>query len=143
MTRPHNKIDSPECAVPTCDRPRLKQAGGAFRYCAGHKGRLARNGRLDEHIPLRAVHSGRFDEWCDYRTAHNRIKNARGRAAEFKCIDCKAPAKEWSYRGGARYEFSGAINGKPGIVKWSGDPADYDPRCKSCHSTQDRTRKRN
>lgn len=138
MTTPHNKIDATECEVIGCDRPRVSVGGGFSRYCSGHKGRKARTGDVQAHIPLRPIHSGRVDVWCDYRTAHNRVKNVRGKASAHACVDCGQQATEWSYNGNGKYEFTGPTHhGHGTLLVWSGDPADYDPRCKPCHMKRD------
>lgn len=85
--------------------------------------------------PIRAKHSGRVDVWCDYRTAHQRTAHARGKASEHTCIDCGEQAEQWAYRGDGRYEFTGHHAGYRTV--WSGDPADYDPRCRPCHRKYD------
>jgi NAD-dependent SIR2 family protein deacetylase len=58
-----------------------------------------------------------------YRAAHARVVAARGKASDYGCVDCGVKAKDWSHRHGAGH---------------SGNPADYDPRCRKCHKAYDR-----
>lgn len=52
---------------------------------------------------------------------HGKLKRARGKASDYKCIDCENKAQDWSQRHDT-----------------SGDNIDeYDPRCRSCHLIYD------
>lgn len=100
------------------------------------------HGDVQADKPIRPLHSGRLDIWCDYKTAHGRVTYARGQAREHQCVDCGGLARDWSYRGDARFEFSGSVtlsSGSASVMRWSGDPADYDPRCRPCHREYDST----
>jgi hypothetical protein len=57
-----------------------------------------------------------------YRAAHARVVAARGKASERACVDCAGVAMDWSHRHGTALS----------------DPANYDPRCRKCHSAYDR-----
>ena len=55
-------------------------------------------------------------------------------------MTCGEQAQEWSYRGFAAVELTevmtqGLTKGKS--VAYSANPADYDPRCVSCHRKYD------
>lgn len=80
---------------------------------------------------------------CTYNAAHLRVKAVKGRASQHTCADCGAQAAEWSYQGGAEVELTEVRRmprGRNRSVAYSPDPADYDPRCKPCHTKYDRTR---
>lgn len=83
-------------------------------------------------------------DFVTYRSAHSRITKARGRARDHSCVDCRSPAAEWSYDYSDPNEWvewhrtSGRE--RPSLLRYSGDPAHYSPRCKLCHSAFDRGR---
>lgn len=75
-----------------------------------------------------------------YSTAHKRVATDRGRAADHPCSNqCGNQADSWAYRGGAELEL---IEERPSnhikkTVRYSANPADYDPMCWSCHARKD------
>lgn len=67
-----------------------------------------------------------------YRSMHHKVERQRGSASDLQCVDCGGAAEDWSYsRSGYREVTS--IKGVP----YSLDPAEYDPRCRSCHRRYD------
>lgn len=78
--------------------------------------------------------------WCSYDAAHQRTKRERGRASGHTCIDCGGQAADWSYSHAGEIEFSQERKSKGVLitVHYSPNPADYDPRCKACHTKFDR-----
>ena len=56
-----------------------------------------------------------------YSAKHRRIRDQRGTAKEYCCIDCGAKARQWSHRHDTD----------------DGDPFNYDPRCVPCHKVYD------
>jgi hypothetical protein len=72
-----------------------------------------------------------------YRTAHKRIERAKGKAVGHSCVDCGRRAQDWSLRHDALVTHLGNNGGFS--CRYSGDPDDYDPRCKACHLAYDRT----
>lgn len=69
-----------------------------------------------------------------YDAVHVRLKQWRGQASEFACIDdCGRQAAEWSYVGG---DLSELTDRKRGIA-YSLDLARYAPRCYPCHRAHD------
>lgn len=55
---------------------------------------------------------------------HRRIERLRGKASDHACVEgCGRQARDWSFK-----EPTGH----------STDPADYEPRCRSCHVKRDR-----
>jgi len=129
------------CRVPGCDRERQKTALGRRSLCSTHQSRLANHGDVLADVPKTRQYGRDRDasDWCDYYTAHTRIRSVRGPASGYTC-ECGAPAEQWAYQHAAEHEFSGTINrGKREIfVRWSGDPDDYAPMCRSCHGKLDR-----
>lgn len=76
-----------------------------------------------------------------YVSAHYRIYRERGPASDHSCVDCGRTAEEWSYDGQAEHEMVQTLPFKTGMVqaRYSPDPKDYSPRCKSCHGLRDAT----
>ena len=70
-------------------------------------------------------------ETLSYSGAHRRVYRTRGPASEHLC-PCGAKAGHWSYTGGAPDERTDE-RGR----RFSGDPAEYEPRCVSCHKQAD------
>jgi len=56
-----------------------------------------------------------------YRSVHKRVERARGKASGHLCVSCGHQAETWSQ-----------IHGTSGL-----DPAEYEPRCWSCHNIYD------
>jgi hypothetical protein len=116
------------CSVDDCDR--LAHAHG---FCGLHLRRWEkhgdpavvgeRNGR-----PLK----GDVPTWA---AVHKRLSRDRGLASGFRCVDCGAPAQEWSYDGADPDELIGQVG--EFRLPYSLDLSHYDPRCVSCHRKYD------
>ena len=76
-----------------------------------------------------------------YQSAHARVSRRRGRASNYRCVDCAGPAREWSYQGGSSLERVGPnyMRDRVGECAYSPDPMDYAPRCIRCHRAHDRS----
>lgn len=75
-----------------------------------------------------------------YSTAHRRVSSHRGPARDHQCSNgCGRPADSWAYRGGSPLEQveERPTNHIKKVVRFSPDPADYDPMCWSCHARKD------
>jgi hypothetical protein len=72
-----------------------------------------------------------------YEAAHIRVKQAKGPAAEWPCIDCGEPAAEWSYDHADNVEYVCSKR----YVLYSIDPQRYQPRCRTCHKRHDMNRR--
>ena len=63
--------------------------------------------------------------WIDgrdwYKSRHSWIIRIKGKASNYKCVDCNNSAIEWSNKD----------------HKYSDDPDDYDARCRGCHLKHD------
>lgn len=94
------------------------------------------------------MHSSRWDRHGDlladkkwvgdkagYWGVHKRLARRRGSASGYACVDCGAPAQEWSYNHAAADEKCDE-RGQP----YSTNLDDYDPRCKPCHGRLDKNR---
>ena len=68
-----------------------------------------------------------------------RVRAVRGSASNHACVACGNPAEHWSYRHNSPGELmcTKTIHGYECVLRYSPDPADYDPRCLSCHRTYD------
>jgi len=77
------------------------------------------------------------DDVIGYVAAHDRVRKARGNARTHSCVACAGPASDWALRKDAlvrRVCPSGPFAGYP----LSPNPSDYQPMCRSCHSSYDR-----
>ena len=75
-----------------------------------------------------------------YSTAHKRVASRRGRARDHACLVCEQPAASWAYRGNSPRELREWRDVSPvksGWLRYSPDPADYDPLCWRCHARKD------
>jgi hypothetical protein len=103
------KLDS--CSVDDCDgKPRGRG------LCEKHYTRWLRHGDLEVHHP--AIKS---NGEVNYFTLHERLRKARGSAADQACAGCGTPAAQWAQ-----------LHGE--------DPCNFDsyvPMCHSCHRKYD------
>jgi hypothetical protein len=79
-------------------------------------------------------------EVVSYWGMHSRLKINRGFASEHKCVDCEAPADDWSWVGNC----SKTLYGLGRVERVSDNPyclhfEHYEPRCTKCHSALDST----
>lgn len=111
--------NKPPCAVPECPRGATTKG-----YCNKHYMRMRRRGDTSDRYLL-------ADGTVGYATAHRRVSRLRGKARDQACVDCAAPAAEWSYEGGDPNELPG------GHGPFSHDPAFYVARCLRCHRKRD------
>ncbi|MFA5707387.1 hypothetical protein [Mycolicibacterium sp.] len=132
--RAYRALPKQPCALEGCDKQAYTRSEGS--YCEMHSYRLRNHGELGGIEPLRG------GSWVTYGGAHDRIRRARGLAAEYLCVDCgEQAAAEWSYRRGSPKELTAVVqmqNGTVAEATYSPDPEDYDPRCKPCHVKYDR-----
>lgn len=61
------------------------------------------------------------DEQRAYARAHIEVKNKRGKASEYLCVDCDKQARDWSHTHSTPYD----------------DVRNYKPRCSHCHHIYD------
>jgi hypothetical protein len=121
------------CSVDGCTNRTV-----ATGLCGRHYQRFRNHGDVVT-VLLGEHHPNWQDDDITYITAHQRIIQRRGQASTHPCVDCRGPAREWSYVGGCsreRQEQRGRY-----LVAYSPDPDRYQPRCKKCHWTFDRSKK--
>jgi hypothetical protein len=71
-----------------------------------------------------------------YGAVHRRLRVDKGPASAHCCVDCGAPASDWSYDGQDPDERIGTSwFGKP--IAYSLTQTHYQPRCRSCHKVRD------
>ena len=68
-----------------------------------------------------------------YATAHKRVVAARGPASDQPCVDCAAPARDWS-REKVDCDTRRIQAGKGPFCT---HPEHYSPRCRDCHNRFD------
>lgn len=115
------------CSLDGCDRKHFATA-----MCQMHYFRTRRNGNphtlRGQDKTSGPDHANWIGDQVTYIGAHFRVQRARGSATLHDCIDCYAPAADWSYNHDDPHELRDG-RGYP----YSADPEQYDPRCKSCH----------
>lgn len=87
---------------------------------------------MSNDFVVRDTKSGRWrraEHAVSYRTAHARLGPVAG-----PCVDCGKPARDWSLRSDVPAD---RLLIGPRSLRYSLDPADYSPRCKSCHMRMD------
>lgn len=115
---PANKGTGGRCAVEDCDG-----AIAGHGYCALHYSRWRRHGD-----PLVRKINGYKGDGITYRQAHNRVKQAKGRASWFDCEVCDNTAIDWAYDHrdpNEKYD----VDNRP----YSVDMGHYIPLCRRCH----------
>ena len=75
----------------------------------------------------------RVEPCREYRAVHDRLRRERGPARGYLCDRCGEPALDWAFQ----YP-EGRIEVCPDTRRrFSSDPADYLPLCRSCHLRMD------
>lgn len=86
--------------------------------------------------PVNPNHKNYNGHTNSYDTLHSRVRNARGKASLYECVDCQGQASDWALMHdapGKRQLSGGRYDGA-----WvSDDVNDYEPRCKDCHRAYD------
>lgn len=123
------------CAVETCDS--LLGKSGAHGYCRKHVYRFRMNG--DPMVtrspggPKGEANSGWRGDDIAYPAVHRRLRVLRGRAAEFRCVECSRAAHHWAYQHTASDEKFCEKTGNP----YTTDLSHYEPMCRACHAQLD------
>lgn len=111
------------------------------RWCSKHAARVWRHG--DPTVVKKATPSPTYgpdnptwlgESLTSYSGQHSRLRHHRGLAADQVCVDCGAPAEQWSYDHGCPDERVNE-HGSP----WCPHLDCYSPRDRSCHLAYDRT----
>ncbi len=130
-----------QCEIEGCTDP-----VNARRMCSKHYERVHKYGDPDADFSSPFPPGSAHPQWIasgqiGYSSVHSRLRRMRGLAANLLCIDCGLPADDWSYNhsGVDEYEVeTQGVNGHTYTLKYSTDITQYDPRCKSDHTTFDR-----
>lgn len=117
------------CVIEGCERVDLIKKYG---LCRMHWKRWYRTG--DPH-KVRTTKGMAFKEVPGYKGLHVRIKKAKGRAAEYKCVTCDSQAAHWAYQHNDPNELTGEHMGY--AVKYSLNIDLYEPMCLICHNNLD------
>lgn len=97
---------------------------------------------IERHIPerrpaaVRDQRGPRNPMWKHdpgYQAAHLRVASIKGPARDRRCIDCDAPADDWSYVHGCDDERQ-----RQGESPYCIHSDHYEPRCRPCHRAYDR-----
>lgn len=119
-----------ECSVEDCNLDAFCKG-----FCRGHynkqwlESRIGK-GAVDENYRGKEARA-------TYQSAHYRVRMAKGRAAEYPCVDdCGEQAEEWSLNEDSE-ELLIQATGRDAGMKFSMNIDDYEPRCRSCHKKYD------
>lgn len=77
------------CAVDGCERPRVKQARGRYRYCSAHKSRLQRQGDVCADQPVRTHTPGPWatgNGYLDVAAAGHPMAGQNGHARQHRVV---------------------------------------------------------
>lgn len=127
------------CNIVPCGKPAKRGPNGNTNgkgMCSMHLERERRNG---SPYVVTKVHREFGHNKPDYRLAHRRIEQARGKAADQDCVDCGSPAQGWAYNhsGISEVEGFGSGRGKNTWMTYSYDVDQYEPMCVPCHKKFD------
>lgn len=129
------------CEVDGCERPHR-----GFGLCGMHLARKTRHGGLelkafeDRAYPRGEAHPNWVGDSIGYPSAHSRLRWMRGSASAHPCVDCSAPADDWSYNHDDPNEKLDHDRGAC-PQPYSPDPDHYSPRCRPCHRKFDSSQK--
>jgi hypothetical protein len=115
----------PECSVDGCAAP-AKSRG----YCKQCYARWLKHGD-----PTAGGAPRPQGEVLSYNGVHRRLREIRGKASEYNCVDCGGQAAEWSFCHDAEMQLV-----DPHGLPYSPDLDDYQARCARCHWAYDRNR---
>jgi hypothetical protein len=118
------------CSIPGCDQP--KESKG---WCEKHARRARLNGDPLIVKQGKPKSGERNHNWVgdavSYEGWHSRIRNARGSADGYQCVDCGQQANDWSYDHASDSETTSPDG------PYALDMDHYQPRCRRCHIALD------
>ena len=124
------------CGIDGCER-KHKARG----FCDSHYKRLKKFGDAGlAAFRVKGTHGG---DDIQYKSAHRRVRDRRGPARGYLCVDCGVPAEEWSYDHqdpNQRFEWKADQAGAWRQMFYSTSPDHYEARCKACHREFDLSR---
>lgn len=114
----------PVCVADGCDRRNF-----SYGYCSLHYQRVRKHG--DPSVVASHPSGSANPAWKNhditYFTAHQRVTDRRGRAADYLCRHCGEQAKQWAYD----HLDPDQMTSPSGT--YSAKPQHYVPLCVSCH----------
>ena len=127
------------CDVAPCGKPvkvGLNGRPNGKGMCSMH---YERTRKLGSPWSVSKVHRENGHNKPDYRLAHRRIQQARGKASDYECVDCGSPAEDWAYNhsGIGEREGYGHGRGVNTLMRYSVDAYQYEAMCKPCHKKFD------
>lgn len=120
----------PLCCSPGCSDPQRYPSTGLCNRCHQRHLRRGRSGARPRGTGPEA-HAWRGDR-VRYNTAHSRVVARWGPAHGFTCALCTAGAQEWALVPQAAATVCPSTG-----LRFSADPDDYAPLCRSCHRRTD------
>ena len=132
--RPCRSANRRAAPKPPCSTHGCSTRSYCKGLCTKHYQQMRNRGGFDQPRPAGAQHHCWQGDDVTYRAVHTRLEKSRGKAADQTCTDCRLPATEWSYDGGAAVEQRDS-NGR---YPYSTDLSHYQPRCTPCHQMHDR-----
>lgn len=126
------RVPDSKCVVVGCNKKAFTTGG----LCRNHSLGMKRNGDFKNHARGELAYNWVSESELGYKTAHRRVKTARGSASKYPCVDCGKKARHWSYNHCAEHELS-ETHERGGVVSYSANIWDYSPRCVSCHKKFD------
>lgn len=124
-----------ECSIAECTKSTIARG-----WCSTHYERWRRTGNPELVLPNPAMLPGSGNaKWLGsqvkYRSAHDRVRKARGLASDYACVDCGGSAIQWSYDHQDPDELIEPDD--PKRKPYSANPEHYEPRCRPCHWRKD------
>lgn len=125
------------CAAPGCEAIPPRAA-----LCSKHAARKRRHGDFETVNKPDPRFGTDNSQWrgdaATYQNVHQRMKNRKGRAADYPCHNgCGSQAHEWAYDHQDPDEKI-CLTGEATGCLYSLKPEHYVPMCRSCHRTLDR-----
>lgn len=128
--RPHDGTKT-LCSIDGCDRQVV-----AWGWCDAHYRRWKKTGSTGS-ADFKRLGSGND---ISYNTAHRRVRDAKGPAADHACVTCGCQADEWAYdHADPLARLVPADRPRLAGMPYSLNVDHYQPMCKSCHKAFDRT----
>jgi len=128
----------------TCSIEGCSNRAYARTWCSKHYQRWLKHGSPDWEPPQRWVgelNPAWTGDRATYDGMHQRVKTKYGRPSEHACVDCGAPATDWSLQHDVDPSTlrSETVNGW--LLWYSLDVDGYAPRCHRCHGAYDWNRR--
>lgn len=131
-TRAHEPVG--QCQVGGCEAEAVSHS---TPMCSKHDMRFKRHG--DPHALKWTRRTGTANtSWVGdnvgYTGAHDRVRNALGKATKFECVQCSSQAKHWAY------DHADIDEKQSKFGPYSTKIEHYQPMCVPCHKNFDLAR---